>query len=96
MGKYGPGVSMKTAITEETKLVQGILDKSNLSEEDKDTVMGSLKEMAYQWCQSNATACAIEDAAMKMVDVATWQTIEMEAARGGAQGVKMAETYPFS
>ncbi len=95
MGKYGPGVSIKTVITQEAKLVQEILDKGNLSEEDKDTVMGSFKEMAYQWCQANATACAIEDAAKDVVDAATWQMIEMEAVRNGLQGIKMAETYPF-
>lgn len=95
MSKYGPGVSMKTVITEEVRSVQEILDKSNLSNEEKKAVIDSVKEMAYQWCQANAGACAIEEAAEKILTPVKWQEITLAAMTGSMSAIKMAETYPF-
>ena len=96
MSKYGPGVSMKTVITEEVAAVQNILNRSNLSEEDKKSVIDTVKEMAYQWCMANANACAIEDAAKDVLpDPVTWQTIALTTMNKGVAAIKMAETYPF-
>lgn len=58
MSKYGSGVRMKQVIVTETEMVESILRKSNLSQEDIQTVMDAFREMAYQWCTSNASACA--------------------------------------
>ena len=61
MSKYGSGVSMKSHLSSELKEAQQILNKSNLSEEDKESVLSTIREIAYQWCTSNASACAIEE-----------------------------------
>lgn len=60
MGKYGSGVSMKSVIEMEVAEVEGILDRNHIAEIDKKAVLDALKEMAYQWCQSNAGSCAVE------------------------------------
>lgn len=61
MAKYG-NASMRTVIEAEIANVCAILAKSNLSEEDKEYVVDAVKEMAHQWCASNASACAMEKA----------------------------------
>ena len=60
MGKYGNGVSMRTEIESEVMKARKILDHSGLDPEDRQCVIGSLKEMAYQWCSVNASFCALE------------------------------------
>ena len=60
MGKYGSGTSMKTVITMELEEVTRILDRNHVPENDKKQILDAFKEMAYQWCESNATACALQ------------------------------------
>lgn len=95
MGKYGSGVSMKTVIELEVREVEGILDYYKLPQEEKAQVIDALKEMAYQWCSSNATACALEDAVMKFCNDETAQNVLREAVAGGVREHQFAATYPF-
>lgn len=91
MSKYGSGVSMKSVIEMECEEVEKILDKYQVAEEDKVVVMSAMKEMAYQWCCSNAYACAYEICVpykgnpMKLVASKKWNEKYMQV---------MADTYP--
>lgn len=60
MGKYGNGVNMKSVIEMEYAEVKDVLDKYKMAEADKVVVLDALQGMAYQWCHSNANACAYE------------------------------------
>ncbi len=60
MGKYGPGASMKTMLKAEADGIKRILDKSDLNKWEKQVIMDAYKEVAYQWCKTNAVACAVE------------------------------------
>ena len=60
MSKYGSGASIKTVIESELAAVEEILERSSLTEQDRELITDSLKEMAYQWCTANATACALD------------------------------------
>ena len=86
---------MKTVIELEVREVEGILDYYNLPEEEKAQVIDALKEMAYQWCSSNATACALEDAVMKFCNDETAKNVLREAVAGRAREEKFVATYPF-
>ena len=95
MGKYGPGTLMKTVITEETKMVHETLQRSNLSEEDQSNIMNAFREMAYQWCDANATTCAVEDAVTSIYGEKVMEAVTTTAMTSGVHERKMAETYPF-
>lgn len=86
---------MKTVIELEVEEVEGILDNNNLPEEEKAQVIDALKEMAYQWCSSNAIACALEDAVMKFCNDETAKNVLREAVVGRAREEKFVATYPF-
>lgn len=47
MSKYGNSVSMRTVIESEVNEVNGILEKSSLSKEQKEQVVDAMKEMAF-------------------------------------------------
>lgn len=61
MGKYGPGVSMKSMMQMEMKEVEKVLKKYNVSKKDSRTVTDALKEAYFQWCKTNAMANYTED-----------------------------------
>lgn len=61
MSKYGSCVSMRGVIKAEVNEVREILARSGLTKEDRDSVMGALKEMAWQWCKATAAANAQEE-----------------------------------
>ena len=97
MGKYGSAVSMKDVIEMEVAEVTDILSRSKLTEEERTDIIDSLKEMAYQWCSSNATACAMEQSAKQfMTDVQFHEwTSSVVQDKSGIRQRKMHETYPF-
>ena len=96
MGKYGSAVSMKDVIEMEVSEVTDILSRSKLTEEECTDIIDSLKEMAYQWCSSNAHACAFESAVKSMLSEEDYQNLAWAVIHGGMQEKKMAETYPFA
>lgn len=96
MGKYGSGVSMKTAIELDVKEVEGVLDKYNVAEEDRETVLSVVKEMAYQWCHTNACFCAVEDIVLEEIGDKKYLEVTKKFMRDpGKVFDKMRETYPF-
>lgn len=95
MGKYASGTSMKTVIESEVNEVTAILDKSNLTQEDKSAVINALKEMAYQWCSSNATACAVENAVTEAFGKDGLAVVSALSMRNGTREVKLLQTYPY-
>lgn len=102
MGKYGAGASMRYVIERETEEAEEILGRSGLDAEDREKLIGILKEMAYQWCSANAAARATEEAFLQMQGVRSeeecmglimklpeyWQ-------RSGIYETVMRETWPF-
>ena len=97
MGKYGPGVSMKSVIEMEVAEVEEILDRNHVAEIDKKAVLDALKEMAYQWCQSNAGSCAIEAVLQKQYKD-TWDDmikhLMTNKTYNRVRTEKLGETYP--
>ena len=96
MGKYASGTSMKTVIKSEVNEVKKILDKSSMQKDDKKAVMDALKEMAYQWCASNASACAFEETVKANVSEDVYTHLIRETLHSGLNEKKMSETWPFS
>ena len=95
MGKYASGTSMKTIILSEISETENILNKSNLSEEDKEYVLDSFKEIVYQWCASNTTARAVEEATAKLYGDKSLIEIFKETVNSGVREKVFEETYPF-
>lgn len=96
MSKYASGTSMKTVITSEIAEVEAILRKSNLCAEDKKTVIDAMKEMAYQWCSSNASACAMETAVANLYGEAGLVAVGNDMIKNGVRDQKMSTSYPFA
>lgn len=61
MSKYGSGVSMKSAIQMEIDEIKSILHPYDIDKDDLREVLDIVKEMAYQWCTSNAAGRAIDE-----------------------------------
>lgn len=95
MGKYASGTSMKTVIKSEVKEVTGILKKSNLSKADQNAALDALKEMAYQWCMANASACAMERAALETLGEDRYTDLVKTAITSGVQEETMKKTWPY-
>lgn len=96
MSKYGSCVSMKQVIQLEMQAAEKILDQSGLSDENKDALRDILREMAYQWCSTNASFCAYEAAVEKVCGHGdAMQQIMAEQCKSGAYERKMRETYPW-
>jgi hypothetical protein len=97
MGKYGSGVSMKSMLETEMKEIQAVLQKYDMSDEDKKIIINAYKEVAYQWCSSNANACACE----KQITAAIGLEKQMKYINisspefNNAVYIKMKETYPW-
>ncbi len=95
MGKYASGTSMKTVIKNEVKEVAGILKKSNLSKADQNAVLDALKEMAYQWCNANASACAMEQAVHEIFGDDKYAAVAKTTITNGVREDVMRKTWPY-
>lgn len=61
MSKYGSGVSMKSAIQMEIDEIKSILHPYDIDKDDLSEVLNIVKEMAYQWCTSNAAGRTVDE-----------------------------------
>ena len=97
MSKYGSGVSMKTMLKLEMEEIDAILNKSNLSKEDREVIQDAYKEVAYQWCHTNAIFCAYEETLKQAVNEETMQefTKDFVPMSFGFVTQKMKETFPW-
>lgn len=100
MGKYASGTSMRNIILQETQKVEMLLRSSNLAEPAQEMVLSAFRQMAYNWCGSNAYSCAIVEAAKSLygADAETEigrELIHMSRSGNDVRGRKMQETYPF-
>ncbi len=95
MGKYESGVSMKTVIKDEVGNVNRILVNKNVPDKDRNAVIDAIKEMAYQWCASNASACAVEQAVKNVCGNEKYEETVKASIRNGVMEQKMLETYPY-
>lgn len=95
MGKYGNGVSMKTAIEAEVADAEMLLQDQ--PEEVREEILDIIKEMAFQWCQSNALLCVLENIAREVIDEYEQQKFRSVFIRRYYEEVqdKISETYPF-
>ena len=97
MSKYGNGIGMKKVISAEVEHVRDILSQNTLSDKDREDVMDILKEFAYQWCSSNAAACAIESAYRKLCPSdEDMHALCSEIMSSGVRDQVFDKTYPFS
>lgn len=60
MGKYGSGVGMKNVIRMEVEDTKSALEHEGVDQDIIDYVLDILLNMAYNWCESNAAARAVE------------------------------------
>lgn len=100
MGKYASGTSMRSIILQETQKVEMLLRSSNLAAPAQEMVLSAFRQMAYNWCDSNAYSCAIIEAAKSlygedMEDKIGHEIICMSRSGNDVRGRKMMETYPF-
>lgn len=95
MGRYASGTPIKTVIRTEVRHVKAVLADSGLSKEAQKGIIDAFKEMAYQWCSSNAMACAMEAAAKEMMTEEEYRDLCKKACESGVQEQKMKDTYPY-
>lgn len=97
MSKYGSWVSMKSMMKQEMNKIDRILNLSNLSDDDKQTIQDAYKEICYQWCQTNAFACLSEEVMMQMLDMEQRLKMQKLIVKLSLNYVtqKMYETYPW-
>lgn len=83
--------SMKEAMRMDMEEVKAALDRTNITDEDRKTVIDTLKEVFYQWAQSNASACVMEDYIREHAD---YKEFMKHFIHHGEMEKKIAETYP--
>ena len=95
MSKYPSSTPMRSVILQETGMIDRILRKSGLNKQDREDVLTAYKEAAYQWCSSNAMACAMEQAVIEIYGDEGMQAVNRTVRRNGVIEAKMLDTYPF-
>lgn len=93
MGKYGNGVSMKTVI--ETEVADAEMLLQDQPEEVREEILNIIKEMAYQWCHSNAFACAMEQIISADMSESEFVQFGQKIMNSPVVMDKMQETFPF-
>lgn len=77
--------------------IESVLNRSNLSKEDRQAIRDAYKEICHRWCHSNALSCAFEETLKQATSEETMQAfyrvfIPMSF---GFVNQKMIETYPW-
>ena len=93
MGKYGNGVSMKTVI--ETEVADAEMLLQDQPEEVREEILNIIKEMACQWCHSNAFACAMEQIISADMSESEFVQFGQKVMNSPVVMDKMQETFPF-
>lgn len=94
MIKYGSGISIKSAIMMSVQEIEDILAKTDIKEDDKKTIISNVKELAFRWCKSNATACCLEE--ITKSNGMNCETLFSEyIKREPERDQKMTDTYPW-
>lgn len=93
VGKCGNCVSMKDMMRMEMAEVTEVLDRHDISGEDRAIVTAVLKEAFYQWANTNAVACVFEEY-IETADKDLYMQASNPARNMAAVMKKMAETYP--
>ena len=96
MSKYG-SISMKNFQLEEMKEVEKVLRKYNVSEPDARIIKDALKQAYYEWCQSNAHGCLIEEVMRQTAGEEAYINFvkKMMPISFGFVNQKMLETFAF-
>lgn len=94
MGKYASGTGLKTVIEEEVQHAEEIVARSQIEESDADELIMIIKEMAYRWCCSNASARATEEAVRTHVPADEFCEIMKDTLYNGVYEAVMLETLP--
>lgn len=77
MAKYGSGLSTNDVCKLELEEMEEVLNKYNVTEEDKNNLMGMLEEAYFQLSQAYASARVLEKHVCKM-DFQTYLKERME------------------
>lgn len=95
MSKYGSGVSMKNMMLMEMEDVTKILDKYNMTAEDKKAITDALKEAFFQWASTNARFCQYEELFKQAYgEKAMMKIFKLLIISEPYFAQKMNETYP--
>ena len=84
MAKYGSGLSVNDVCELELKEMEGILNKYNVSEEDKNNLMDMIEEAYFQLSESYACSRVLE----KHIG-------NMPVAQFGSEIMEEKQKYPF-
>lgn len=85
---------MKDRIKREIKAADEILKKYDMSKDDEADLLLALLNLAYEWCATNAAACAFEHEVRKEVGNDKFMDIVKKSIRNGIAEMKMEATYP--
>lgn len=77
--------------------IQEILDRSNLSFDEKDEILDIFKHVGYMWCEENAAFCFMEDTIRQLVSKESFNAITRHFILNNHPYVdeKMRETFPW-
>ena len=101
MSRYGIGTSTKSAILADVEKAKEILARSKQNEADRAELLQLLMEAEYQWCEANASARTLEEAAFRVLgahDVDSTAEAMGKLMHAFDQDVYervMRETWPF-
>ena len=93
MGKYN-GLTIQGALEEMYKDIYEVLNRSNMSEEDKQIIKDAYKECAHQVIVINSSACAFEEITKEQVGEEVFNKIIHDTIHSGLLMKKQMETYP--
>lgn len=94
MAKYGNGISIKSMLEMELNEITEILCKYEVSDEDGDRIVGAYKELAFQFCTMNASACSFEE--ILKTYLSGPEIFRRYLILEPSRHQKMEETYPWS
>lgn len=95
MSKYGSGISMKAMLEAEMDEIRYAM--KDLPKINQEIVAEAYKALAFQFCQSNAFACFMEDIIKQIMTEEQYNRfvkLMMHNATGYTTE-KMLETYPW-
>ena len=95
MSKYGSGISMKSMLEAEMEEIRYAM--KDLPKSNQEIVAEAYKALAFQFCQSNAFACFMEDMIKQIMTEEQYVrfTKLMIHNATGYTTQKMLETYPW-
>ena len=82
LGPYRDAMPMHRLIENEGKILENILKSRRVSDDNRREAMSIYKELAYQWCSSNAYLCALVEIIMEKYPDLNLNDLHMQIMTG--------------